>query len=453
MSSRRILFFMHTTSTVGGVETWLDRACDSFSKAGFAPTVGLVRGLKFNQPQHYKERHPDLDTIEVDGRGLNREGRVRALMRAIGKAKPRIVIPLGIVDANEAAIRGKQRGLDVRLVHHAQGNLAPMLADLRHYRDWIDQIVCPGRLTQQVLIHWASFPEARVRHVPNGADEPLTKPAPKNPAGTLNIGYIGRLSQHDKRALDLAGFHEELEQLKVDYHLDIVGDGSVGPELKKRISSPRVTFHGALPHDEVYRKIYPRLDVLVLFSDSEAFGIVLAEAMMHGVVPVTSEYKGFHAEQLVIPGQTGLSFPVGDTVTAGQQVAQLASHREQLAALAQAGIEHARQYTWERSLTAWTRAMERIASREPIVGDQYPTYPGESDQGARSALAADLLDAARRGRRALFGSPVPPGGEEWPLYCRKHDQHVLDAATAALSQYDCRPDGMYAVAGDERGRG
>ncbi|MFM6003848.1 MAG: hypothetical protein ACKPA7_10110, partial [Sphaerospermopsis kisseleviana] len=98
---------MRTSSIIGGVETWLDKFNQFFDKNGFTVYVGLVKGSKFNSPEAYKKSHPELRTIEVNGIGLNREGRIRVLCRCINIIKPNIVIPLGIADANEAVIRCK----------------------------------------------------------------------------------------------------------------------------------------------------------------------------------------------------------------------------------------------------------------------------------------------------------------------------------------------------------
>ncbi|MFG0336074.1 MAG: glycosyltransferase family 4 protein, partial [Maioricimonas sp. JB049] len=367
---KRLLFFMHTGSPIGGVETWLDRACSYLSQRGFDPVVGLVRGQQFNDPDRYRQFHPNLKTVEVDGSGLDREGRVQALVRCIRSQRPDAVIPMGIVDANEAVIRCKLRGMPVRLVARAQGNLEPMLADLADYRDWIDLAVCPGRLTQQVLVHWAQLPEQRVRHIPNGADRPARRRTPRRPETPLRIGYVGRLTNPDKRCLDLIDLQQQLHERSVLCRIEVVGDGPGREELQEacREGGPAVTFYGALPHQTIYEQIFPELDVLVLLSASEAFGIVLVEAMMHGVVPVSSRYVGFYAERLVQDEQTGLSFPVGDMAAAAEAFGRLADHPGLLERLSAQAEEHGSRYTWERSLSQWEDALLEVTEAPPVTG-------------------------------------------------------------------------------------
>lgn len=436
----RLLFFMNSSSPVGGVETWLDRACAHLSGRGFSPVVGLVLGLKCNLPERYRAFHPDLDTIEIDGRGMNREGRVRALMRGVRKVRPTVVLPLGIVDANAAVIRCKRVGDDVRLLGRAQGNLPPMLADLRLYRDWFDGVICPGRLTQRMLVEWAGFDPARVQNIANGADFPVAEHLPARKDGVLRIGYVGRLSQPDKRVLDLVPLCHELTRLDVPFELTIAGDGPARADLEAGLSGfgSRVRMLGAMDHDAIYRSVFPALDVLVLTSASEAFGIVLVEAMMHGVVPVSSRYHGFHSEGLVREGETGLSFAVGDMVAAALAVQQLQAEPERLQAMCSAAKRHGSEYTWQKSLSLWEQALRVLASA-PVLRptSAAPSLPAESPgRLERLGLSGGAVDLLRRLRRATLGPAVPVGGEEWPLFHRFHSAGEIDAIRDALLRID-----------------
>jgi glycosyltransferase involved in cell wall biosynthesis len=438
---KRVLFFMHSSSPIGGVETWLDHATVHFGAHGFEPVVALVRGLKYNSPERYRQFHPDLPTIEVDGRGFDREGRVRALMRCMRSVRPSVVLPLGIVDANEAVIRSKLAGVDVRLLARAQGNLEPMLADLRNYRDWIDQVVCPGRLTRQVLVQWAGFEPGRVRNISNGADVPVAPRTARVSGAPLRLGYVGRLSQPDKRALDLVPLCRELERLGIDFSLDVVGDGPCAGDLRAGLQdwAAKVRFHGAMPREAIYRGIYPGLDALMMTSSSEAFGIVLVEAMMHGVVPVSSRYHGFRNERLVVEGETGLAFDVGDMAAAAQAVRTLQERPALLEALSAGATRTGLQYTWNNCMSKWQGTLERLVTQPVLCGRELPRTPERAPAGRleRIGLPPGLVDGVRRLRRKLLGPAVPLGGEEWPLYYRMHSPALLAEVTAAIERLEC----------------
>jgi glycosyltransferase involved in cell wall biosynthesis len=436
---------MHTASSIGGVETWLDRACAHLSTRGFQPVVGLVRGMKYNSPDRYRRDHPALECLEVDGRGLNREGRVRALIRTIRSVQPDIVLPLGIVDANEAVIRRKLQGAQVRLLGRAQGNLPPMLADLRIYRDWFDAVVCPGKLTQRMLVEWAGFDPRRVLNISNGADEPVVQRRRAEP-GPIRLGYVGRLSQPDKRVLDLPHICHELESLGVDYKLDIVGDGPARVQLEEKMRpfAPRVQMCGAKSHEQLYREVLPALDALIMTSASEAFGIVLVEAMMHGAVPVSSRYHGFHSEALVREGVTGLAFDVGDAAGAARAVQRLAESPSYLQELSSKAARHGREYTWQRSMERWEQVLHELADSSVVRASEQPSglpvdQPGRLE---RLGFPPAAVDGLRRIRRALLGPAVNAGGEEWPLYHRVHSPEALESITATLERID-RPGPLH----------
>ena len=391
------------------------------------PIVGLARGQQYNLPKRFQQFHPSLNTLEVDGRGLNSEGRVRELMRCIRKVKPSIVLPMSLVEANDAVVRCKQAGDDLRLVVHAQGNLPEMLADLQHYQPVIDHVVCPGRLTRRFLNQCASFEEARVSHIPNGADEP-TNARVKDSRRILRIGYVGRFTQADKRVLDLVGLCEELEKRQVAFQMVVIGGGPAHADLQAGLSRfSGVTISGPVSHDSLYRDVFPALDALVLCSSSEAFGIILAEAMMNRVVPVTAEYTGFHSERLVIHGQTGLSFAVGDMSHAADHFKSLADSPQLVAELAEKCQRHVMQsYTWSMSLRRWHTRLHEISERPARrVPHDFSTLKS-SDRGRLDSLhlPPTLIHWVRRLRRSVMGCSVPPGGEEWPLFSNHCDEGV-----------------------------
>jgi glycosyltransferase involved in cell wall biosynthesis len=317
-----------------------------------------------------------------------------------------------------------------------------MIADLRNNRDWIDQVVCPGRLTQQVLVDWAGFDPARVENISNGADAPLVARAPRAPGAAIRIGYVGRLSQPDKRVLDLVQLCHELQRLGVDFHLDVVGDGPCGEELRAGLAGfgARVRMHGAMDRQAIYREIYPRLDVLAMTSSSEAFGIVLVEAMMHGVVPVSSRYHGFHSEGLVMEGETGLGFDVGDLAAAAGAVARLQRHPDLLASLSVAAARKGLLYSWERCMSRWQDTLEALVARPVLLGKAMPPAPERAISGRleRLGIPAGMIDAMRRLRRRLLGPAVQGGGEEWPLYYRIHSPALLAEVKAAIERLETR---------------
>ena len=418
--NRRILAFTATSSTIGGVATWLDHFADHCGSNALDLTVALVQGQQQNDPFRYRQFHPNLNTLIVDGRGFNRESRIRACQRAIRKAKPDIVLPLGVLDANPAAIREKRRRA-FHLVGRAQGNLPEMLADLGNFQEGIDHVICVGAMTRQYLIKHANFDSDRVTHIPNGAREASHPHQPSHPNAPLRLGYIGRMTNVDKRVMDIPILCQKLIDNGVAFTLTIAGSGPCELQLKEqcRFAGEKVRFVGNKTSDQIYESILPNLDVLLLFSSSETFGIVLAEAMMNGVVPVTSEYIGFQSERLVVDGVHGRSFPVGNMDAAAEKVIELYNNPRDLTEFSARGRNHATShYNWQRCMHDWSRVVEHLCTITPIVPPDHLAKPEEDSTGRleQFGLPIGMVDWVRRTRRLLFGPTVPAGGMEWPLY-------------------------------------
>ena len=117
------------------------------------------------------------------------------------------------------------------------------------------------------------------------------------------IIYVGRIEYNQKRTDRVVDIWRELEPLYPDWKLTIVGDGDDRDDLQKRIDEyglKRVTIMGFVNP----LKYYKRASILLLTSEYEGFGLVVAEAMSHGVVPVV--YHSFEsAKKMITDGYNG----------------------------------------------------------------------------------------------------------------------------------------------------
>lgn len=117
------------------------------------------------------------------------------------------------------------------------------------------------------------------------------------------IIYVGRIEYNQKRTDRVVDIWKELEPHYPDWKLTIVGDGEDREDLQKRIQEyglKRVSITGFV--DPI--RYYKRASILLLTSEYEGFGLVVAEAMSHGVVPVV--YNSFEsAKDLITDGYNG----------------------------------------------------------------------------------------------------------------------------------------------------
>jgi glycosyltransferase involved in cell wall biosynthesis len=433
-----VLICSPTASIAGGVQTWLRELCVRLDRRRWRPLVALLRGGKAHDARAYQAAWAELETIEVDGTGLAAPGRIRAVERCLRRVEPDVFVPLTAVDAHHAACRGKAQQLRFRYLLHVPGNVAAQIADAQECAPWADLAVAPGRLNAR-LLDWAGVPADRIRYVPYGAGQPEHQRTPRAPGAPLRLGYVGRLSAADKRVRDLVPLCAELERRGVSYTLSVAGDGPERTALESALSRlAQVRFLGRLDARALYEKVYPQLDVLLLFSESESFGIVAIEAMLHGVVPVTSAFVGSGAEGILRGGTTALLFPIGDMESAGGSVERLATSASLLQALSEAARAAVTgRFTWQRCVDGWAAALDDAMALPLRTGTKVPgpaTRPGRLE---RIGLPAAVTDVVRRARMRVLGMPPAMlGGEEWPWIRRDHSPIILDEITQTARRLD-----------------
>jgi glycosyltransferase involved in cell wall biosynthesis len=277
---------------------------------------------------------------------------------------------------------------------HGQG--ADRIEQARRYAASIDLAVSVAKRVALQLEPIIGEAE-RVRHIPTGVPPPLQPARVRD--SLQNLGYVGRLDQTEKRALDLIPLMRALRGVT----LHVAGSGAEEATLRREL--PDAMFHGAVPRRELYERVYPMLDALVILSQSEAGPIVAWEAMAHGVVPVVSDFIGRAEEGVIRDGETGVVFPPGDMRAAAAAIERLTAPgaMTQLSRAATA-LPHA--YTLAGFEQAWMDALTRSVTMPLRVGAPADLPPiASSGRLARLPWLRPLL-----GRKFVHGDP----GSEWP---------------------------------------
>jgi glycosyltransferase involved in cell wall biosynthesis len=118
----------------------------------------------------------------------------------------------------------------------------------------------------------------------------------------------------------------------------------------------RVTFPGWLPGDAL-SALYAQAALLLAPSWFETFGLVVLEAMLHGV-PVAATSAGALAER-VAHERTGLLSAPRDVDALVENAVRLLEDRALAARLGAAAAAEARRYTWDAALPALMQVYER----------------------------------------------------------------------------------------------
>jgi glycosyltransferase involved in cell wall biosynthesis len=136
----------------------------------------------------------------------------------------------------------------------------------------------------------------------------------KTPAKKINkLLYVGRL-EYNKGIIQLLDTSKLLKDNKIDFSLNIIGEGSLKKYAERFISENKldnVKIMGVVNHDRV-QSYFREMDILIFPSIwMEQFGIVGIEAMANSM-PVIASNRGGITDWL-IDGYNGLLVKPGDT--------------------------------------------------------------------------------------------------------------------------------------------
>lgn len=393
---KSILFCLYSHNVWGGIENWLHEILAAHREAGWDVTLAAARGKRFNDPQRFARAFGEVVTF--DGRTGTTEGRIGAIQALVEQVRPSIVVPIGIGHALPAVGRAKVAGVDTRLVLPLHAINAELLADAQAFAGIVDLIAGVNPLQTKYLSR--SYDPRRLVVVPNG-----TRPAiaPRTGSDTLRLLFAGRVDQASKRVFDTIALAEELRKRAIPFHYTIAGDGPSLAELKSRAD---FEFLGYVEPDRLFKDVFPRADVVTVFSAiGEAFVLVAVEGMINGCVPVVSDWPGIRSAGYM---RTGFIFPPGDVAKAADAIEKLWRDTTLLAQMSNASIEVAKEFSWTRTRRAWLAAMDDLLTRAPVIGE----FPMQSR--IRSGRL-DRLPFAETLRRLFRRFPdFENGWGEWP---------------------------------------
>lgn len=147
---------------------------------------------------------------------------------------------------------------------------------------------------------------------------------------TIIVLFSGKLSE--RKGVDLlpAAIRQLPESLRKRMHLLYLGDGALRSALEAQCAEfPKIpsTFAG-FQNQSALSAYYHAADVFVLPSRSqETWGLVVNEALMHGLPCVVSEAVGSQPD-LIVPGKTGAVCKVDDAMSLSQALSTAIQLRE-----------------------------------------------------------------------------------------------------------------------------
>jgi glycosyltransferase involved in cell wall biosynthesis len=234
----------------------------------------------------------------------------------------------------------------------------------------LDRVIAVSEWVKKELIEIAKVKSSRIEVVYNGVD--LSRFRPREQAVTTNavagadaedvlliqpfsfrrpsILYTSRLDLTVKNHLGLIkAFTIFKETTRLPHRLVLTGPNSLGADKIKEaaaVSKYRgdIFFTGHFPSASL-PDLTAAADMVVYPSRYEGFGRGVIEAMAAGV-PVACARAASLSE---IAANTALFFDPDDAEDIAGRMAVLATDRETRSALISAGLEHAKQFSWEKT--------------------------------------------------------------------------------------------------------
>ena len=164
------------------------------------------------------------------------------------------------------------------------------------------KIICVSETEEQFLLRmFGRSLHSKIQVIPNGVDlTRFKRNLRKRSQSRVTLLYVGRLEKYKKvdMAIKLVG------KLGDNYILRIIGDGPYKQQLQRMVTAlglENVVFHGFLSDEEVYQH-FDNCDVLVNFSEIEAFGISVLEALAAGKPAVVNNKFGLKELAKKFPG-------------------------------------------------------------------------------------------------------------------------------------------------------
>jgi alpha-maltose-1-phosphate synthase len=197
-------------------------------------------------------------------------------------------------------------------------------------------------------------PDKKIRIIPYGAPE--VKPRAESNGeskGPLKVLFVGSLTQRK----GIGYVVQAMEMLGGQAELTIVGS-RLRPNPRVDDACRHWRWFESLPHARVL-ELMRQSDVLVLPSVSDAFGMVVTEAMANGLPVIVTPNTG--ASELVRDGREGFIVPVGKAESIAEKLEILHRDRATLMKMSRCAETTAAENSWANYRATWARTVRELA--------------------------------------------------------------------------------------------
>lgn len=158
---------------------------------------------------------------------------------------------------------------------------------------YVDKWIAPTPALAKYFNEYTSDKySSKVVVIPHGVDKPIYEP--HKIESVPQLIYVGVLYEH-KGVKILPNIIKKLLSRNYKFHFTFIGDGVLRKHLEEQLSEEVkinvVEFTGRITGQEVYKRL-SESDIFVYPTHIDAFGLVIAEAMINENVPVVTCLEG-----------------------------------------------------------------------------------------------------------------------------------------------------------------
>jgi len=424
-----VLFVAPSAYTLGGVQTWLDYIVPGLDQSNFNSSIALTCGAH-HDANEYLRVHPFTHKHFIKNKTGTIQGRVDALEDLIKRVQPDVLIVVNIADVYQAVSKlRRQSNTNVRVVTSLHGIHPALIEDINQHYKLIDAVISTNRLTQQLVTQKTRLEPSRSLYAPYGVAK--LDPIKRDDNDQLNVAYVGRFEEDQKRISDLLNIFDTLLNASQTINILIAGDGDQSTEFSEWLQPleqhRNIHYMGVLDSDQLREKVYQKADLLLLTSQWETGPIVAWEAMSHGVVLISSKYIGHLEEGSLTHEKNCLLFEIGDVNQAAAAI-QHASDKAVRDRLRNEAFELIdTKYSINQSINTWSKCITQVLEKEPKPHTKSPQ--SVLDRGILSSLLGQ--QTAERVRSMLrINFSHSNAGSEWP-----HSYNNVPSASSDLLDY------------------
>ena len=251
---------------------------------------------------------------------------------------------------------GKEETLKIGWEHNHYHNDFKYASNITRANRKLDYLVLVSNSLREFYSKELINNKCECVYIPNVIESVPEKLAPLN---NKRLVSVGRLSP-EKGFMDLLKIYTLLHKDYPDWKLDIVGDGVEKERLEKFIEEHElqdfVTLHGFRDKDYIDNLLHDS-SIYLLTSYTESFGIVLIEAMSHGV-PCIAFDSAEGARELIQSGKNGYLIKNRSYTAFIKKVSDLIDNKEERKRIGKVSKEGVKQYTCEVVSKQWIDLIE-----------------------------------------------------------------------------------------------